>query len=508
MRITSSVIAAAVLAYAPPAGAMPIAPEIFCEAYPDACASGIAPDCTYCHTTPPAHNAFGVAIEERFTDGLRRPLDDATFERELLAALLAIELDDADQDGFPNVDEIRAGSLPGDPKSTPGDTPATRCPESAEANGGYDTCRYQPSYVFRKVHQDFCGYTPDLDEMRAFAEDSDPMAAIDRALDTCLLSDFWRGRDGVLWILASPKITPLGIVKSGEDQGLFAIADYYDDYNLYAYAQTDNHDAREVLTAQFIVRYDPGPPIRYVREDRTSEEDVAARGIDRAQLVDTDRRAGMLTTRWTLFYHTMFSTMPRTTAAQMYRSYLGLDIAKLEGLYPVAGEPVDYDDRGVGGQGCRDCHSTLDPLAYPFSRYEGILLALSNIGENGISDGASGFDALYGDTGATLTYLPDRLEQIAAAGLEVSTVVGAPASGSIFGQPVNDLREWARVAADSSAFARATVLEYWRYALGSPPDPAELPEFDQLWKRFPDEHAYGVERMLHDLIRTEAYGVP
>ena len=45
------------------------------------------------------------------------------------------------------------------------------------------------------------------------------------------------------------------------------------------------------------------------------------------------KRAGMLTTRWNLVFNTMFTAMPRTTAAQIYRSYLGLDIAKSEGLY-------------------------------------------------------------------------------------------------------------------------------------------------------------------------------
>ena len=44
--------------------------------------------------------------------------------------------------------------------------------------------------------------------------------------------------------------------------------------------------------------------------------------------------------------------------------------------------------------------------------------------------------------------------------------------------------------------------------VGEPPRPPEMTEFEQLWKSFKTDHQYGVERMLHDLIMTEAYGVP
>ena len=33
-------------------------------------------------------------------------------------------------------------------------------------------------------------------------------------------------------------------------------------------------------------------------------------------------------------------------------------------------------------------------------------------------------------------------------------------------------------------------------------------EFDVLWQRLATEHGYRVERMLQDLILTEAYGAP
>lgn len=503
MRLLASLLVALAVGHASGAEAKPVAPAIFCTAYPEVCSSGLAPDCTYCHTAPPLHNAFGAALEKHFPLSEPRPLEDRQFEIELLDALRAVEPEDSDGDGSSNLQEILAGTWPGDAKSAPAAKQNAACPESSDKNGGYDTCRYDPRFVFKKLHLDFCGALPDQAAVRAFESASDQYAELDRALDACLLTDFWRGREGVVWHFASPKITPLGIVKSGEDSGLFPIVDYFDDYNLYVYSQTDNHDAREVLTAQFIVRYEAGPPARYVRVDRTTAEDMEERDETQAQLVDTEQRAGILTTRWTLFYHTMFSTMPRTTAAQIYRSYLGLDIAKLEGLYPVANEPADYDTRGVGASGCAHCHSTLDPLSYPFSRYEGILLALTGTA----SPDTAGFISLYG-AGNSMTYMPDRLDQIAAIGHEADSVKAVPEAGAIFGTEVRDLREWAQVAANSSAFARATVLEYWQYLLGEPPDERQLGEFDRLWKKFPEEHAYGVDRMLHDLIRTEAYGVP
>ena len=65
-----------------------------------------------------------------------------------------------------------------------------------------------------------------------------------------------------------------------------------------------------------------------------------------------------------------------------------------------------------------------------------------------------------------------------------------------------------RVAADSDAFAQATVRDYWRLLVGHDPLPAERDEFDALWRAFRAEHGYSVERMLHDLVRTEAYGAP
>ncbi len=97
-----------------------------------------------------------------------------------------------------------------------------------------------------------------------------------------------------------------------------------------------------------------------------------------------------------------------------------------------------------------------------------------------------------------LTYGPDQ-------GARINEV---PEAGAIFGVAVNDLVEWAEVAADSDQFARATVQEYWRLLLGHDPTASESEAFDGLWRAFMTEHDYRVERMLLALIETEVYGVP
>ena len=69
--------------------------------------SGSSFGCSVCHTVPPTHNAYGIAYLAAGRS---------------VAALGAIENLDSDADGFRNVDEIRAGSFPGDSASIPSDT--------------------------------------------------------------------------------------------------------------------------------------------------------------------------------------------------------------------------------------------------------------------------------------------------------------------------------------------------------------------------------------------------
>ncbi|MCA9525450.1 MAG: hypothetical protein KC549_04025, partial [Myxococcales bacterium] len=136
---------------------------------------------------------------------------------------------------------------------------------------------------------------------------------------------------------------------------------------------------------------------------------------------------------------------------------------------------------------CARCHSTLDPLTYPFSRYEGI----------------------QGGTGSfriPFRYNSTRLNAFTET--DGPLIADAPEEGRLFGRPVADLVEWARVAADSDAYARATVLDYWKLMMGESPRPEEQAEFDTLWHELMTTHEYRVERLLHALIETEAYGVP
>ncbi|MCK6549458.1 hypothetical protein L6R52_26700 [Myxococcota bacterium] len=472
MRRTASKLAPAiasclaVLGIASPLAAKPIGPTLFCETYPDApvCLGG-TPACTYCHSaSPPARNPYGLAVERALLPGQSRPLSEAAYTSGLPDALRGAEESDADGDGFTSGDEITAGTHPADDLSFPD---ASSCPPF-NRDGDWDVCFYDPVHVFKKVRLDFCGKSPTYEELEAFRAEADKPAVLARELDACTESEFWRGKNGQLWQLAHNKVRPLQAIKAGEEAGPIPLADYYDDYNLFVWTQIDDHDARDVLLADYFVRrsgttYTVGNP-------------TGQQGVEQA------RRAGMLTTRWALVYFTMFTALPRTAAAQAYRAYLGLDIAKLQGLFPVPNEPVDYDAKGVAdSETCRNCHSTLDPLTYPFKNYSG----------------------LTGDIGE---YMPRRLEQDFRD--EGPRILETPESGYIFGQPVADLGEWARVAANSDQFARATVMDYWKLLLGAAPRASEEAEFNKLWTDLRTVHGYSVERMLHALIKTEAYGVP
>ncbi len=464
--------------------AQPPGPQGFCEVYPDApaCASGDV-SCGTCHVSPPGLNVYGLDVASELAVGAERPLHEDAFAAELGNALMAVEGLDSDGDGHVNIEEIEAGTSPSEPTSFP----ARAACEDLDRKDGFDVCGYDLEYAFKKVMLDFCGHSPTFVERQAFATSEERRALLHDTLDACLDSEHWRGIGGRVWNLANRKIGPQAAVKTGKDSGPIPLADYDDDYAFFVWTQTDDRDARLVLTGQEFVsaRYVDGLTV-YEPWSRQPDRDRELRGYDRYQAVIKERRAGLLTHRWFLMSNTMFTGIPRTTAAQAYRAFLGYDLSRLEGLYPVPGEPADYDGKGVGAEGCDTCHSTLDPLAYPFSRYEGI-------------GGGSGSYEPF-------AYNADRMESF--TWVDGPGVADTPEAGMLFGQPVADLVEWADVAANSEAFRRATVRDYWKLLFREEPRATEAAEFGALVQAFGDQHGFQVERMLHELIDTEAYGAP
>src|SRR5262249_7413164 len=149
------------------------------------------------------------------------------------------------------------------------------------------------------------------------------------------------------------------------------------DYRLWRYANTGDRDVRDLLLADYYVREQvPGQleQIDNAVDDGTActDDSVCAadshcdtgnspnvcRFNDGVQVLVKEQRAGMIGMAWFHFINTMFSAMPRTTAAQAMRAYLGMDIARQQGINPIAGEPLDVDHRGVSQEECAQCHAT------------------------------------------------------------------------------------------------------------------------------------------------------
>lgn len=455
------------------AEAKPTGPSLFCANYPTSPACDLSSvSCSYCHertTEPVTWNPFGAALHTELGGAT---LTDADFAERLPAALAAIAGDDADADGVTNEDEIFGGTLPGDATSLPS---TDVCPADV-SKFDYRVCQIDRRYQLRKLSIDFCGYSPRLAELDAIAAADDATAAqmIDATLDECMASEYFRGPDGVLWTMAHAKIKPLSSVKSGADAGIIPLADYDPDYALFVYSQIDGADARIALTADFFVLRVPpsasNPVSRYIAVD----------DLD-GQSVTKSRRAGLITSAWFLVSNVMFTALPRTAAAQFYRAYLGHDIAREEGLHPIPNEPKDHDAKGVAQAACAGCHSTLDPLSYPFRNY------------NGLGAGGRG------------TYIPDRIEKFFAS--EAPNITNIPEAGALLGAPQATLVDMTRAAADSDDFAVATVRDYWMLTVGAEPTPEQYDAFAALVASF-KANGWSVAHMLHELVQLEAYAAP
>jgi hypothetical protein len=214
--------------------------------------------------------------------------------------------------------------------------------------------------------------------------------------------------------------------------------------------------------------------------DHQCQDDGVCRYRAGGQPLVASERAGMIGTQWFHFINTMFSAMPRTTAAQAMRGYLGVDIAKQQGIAPTVNEPLDVDEKGVAQAECAQCHSTLDPATYVFAKYQGI--------EGG---GASLLNA----------------QRPISFGLWASA--DEEPQGVLLGQPVDNLREWGAVAANSDEFMHNLSRILFEHAIGRPPGPQDKAEFDALWPSWSNaEVAYSTNRFLHALIDTDAFGAP
>lgn len=447
-----------ILALLATASARPEAPEIFCEVYADSphCVSSTA-SCTMCHSLsgPPAHNDFGADLG----------VDPEAFGESLPEALIDIQDLDSDGDGLSNLDEILGGGWPG---LTSADEPECAS-QSGTNNDWYRVGEYDHAFAYRRVMLDFCGRSPRYDEVRAFADADDPDQVLQDTLDLCLESPYW---GDVLRELAVGAVQPAGPATDINTLGNWAW-----DLRLFQYVMSGDRDAGEALTADYFVIESPAESGNLVAIDDPRNELETY-----AQPLDAEHRYGLITTRYALSMRVMFSEVPRTLAAHVYREFLGLDIARSEGLYPVDESdgaydwpaPLDVDDKGVWQEECAGCHSTLDGLSYPWARYNGI--------------------DLEGGTGGQ--YLEDR-----------ATDVLPTTDGVIFGDPISTPAEWVEAAVTSDAFAENTTSMFWDYLMRRTPYSCEQEEYQALWTDFRD-NGRNVHQMLSLLITTEAYGVP
>jgi hypothetical protein len=475
---------------AAPAAAQPDAPAVFCGVYADApaCATG-AVACVTCHDAlgPPALNPYGLDLSPRidWDQGFAASLPDA------LAAVAAL---DSDGDGTANEAEILSGGWPGS-----ADAVEPECtPQGQSGNDGWLVGAWDPFLAWKRVTVDFCGRSPRYDEVQAFdAEmaalgwvrgDADPpgdarddaavLALVDAQLDACLASRYW---DEVLTEIGVGVVRP-----KGYNSDLYLLGNYEWDLRLFAYATSGDRDAGDLMAAQYLVVEEPAGSglLVAIDEPRTATEAYA-------QPLAAEDRFGLITTRHSLAMNVMFAPVPRTLAAHWYRELLGLDISLSEGLFPVDelpgaydwAAPRDVDDKGVWQEECAGCHTTVDPLSYPWARYNGI--------------------DLEGDTTATL--VADR-----------ATDVLPDIEGAIFGLAVETPADWVAAAVASDAFAARVVELFWTWLYRRAPYACEEEEVEALWRGFRDGSyarvgaaaPRGVEDMLRELVRGEAYATP
>jgi hypothetical protein len=438
-----------------------LGPDGFCAEYPESplCITGTA-ECSTCHASagPPARNPYG--------DEVRRGMDrDREFEEQLPFGMRAAEVLDSDEDGIDNLEEILSGGRPGFDSSL-----EPECGEqTSHDNPWYRVGEFDPDFALKRVLLDFCGRSPRYEEKAGFANSDDPLQVLTDTLNLCLQSPYWRE--------VQQEIGTRVVRPAGPSTDINILGNWAWDVRLWMYATSGDRDAADLMRAKYLVVEDPPGTGRLIAIDEPRDS-----GEEYAQPLAQEDRWGLITTRYSLAMNVMFSAVPRTLASHYYRQLLGLDIARSEGIYPfdeTDGEydwpaPRDVDEKGVWQEGCAGCHSTLDPLSYPWVRYNGIDL----------------------NTGTTGAMLPGRAVDILPT-----------TDGAIFGQPIVTPEEWVDAAVASDDFSRHLVRTFWRYLFRREPWSCEQDEFDMLWGDF-SQDGRNVETLLHALILTDAYGVP
>ena len=357
------------LAAAGAANAKPTGPTRFCAVYPESstCA-GRGTTCTVCHTSTspeaPAWNLLRLTTSSLLSPTTSTsPVSSktrSTRSRPMTTTATA----------SPTSKRSSSGTLPGDANSF--FVPPN--PGRGDANPSYDVGNWDPAFAMRRMMVAFCGRSPTFDEMQQLAGAADPVDFVHNKLDQCLASAFWTG-DG-LARLADERVKPIDLGTS-----------FLWDYRLWRFTLSGDCDVRDLLLADYHVR-EPSPgnlvQVQNVVDDGnscTTNDDCASDSHcdtnacifnDGGQPLVQSERAGMIGTQWFHFINTMFSAMPRTTAAQAMRAYLGMDIARQQGIDPIPNEPLDVDNRGVQQEECAQCHATLDPATYVFAKYKGI----------------------------------------------------------------------------------------------------------------------------------------
>lgn len=177
--------------------------------------------CLNCHSSVPRRNPYGKSVEEALKLASARAVTP-----EILAGL---EAEDSDGDGFSNGDEIKAGYLPGDPRSHPdGDAPLPVNPVEVEfpTEDTIPAHSFHPLFVHFPIalflfgaFLDVVGFRRGDDGLRRFAvwnlgagalfalptvlTGLAAMLALEKALENGMLIHFAAGLSGALLMLAT-----------------------------------------------------------------------------------------------------------------------------------------------------------------------------------------------------------------------------------------------------------------------------------------------------------------